>query len=58
MNRARDEHRTRPARRSGAPKRPYEPPRILHEETVEVMAAACGGTPGGKNDPTCLVGFS
>ena len=37
--------------------RPYEKPRILHRERLEAVAAECT-LPGGKNDPTCVVGFS
>lgn len=40
-----------------APRRPYHAPRILERQPIEAVAAVCS-VPGGKNDPTCLVGFS
>lgn len=39
------------------PRRPYQAPRILERQAIEAVAAVCT-VPGGKNDPTCLVGFS
>jgi hypothetical protein len=42
---------SRPARR------PYLGPRILERQPIEAVAAVCS-VPGGKNDPTCLIGFS
>lgn len=42
---------------SVAPRRPYQAPRILERQAIEAVAAVCT-VPGGKNDPTCLVGFS
>lgn len=39
-------------------KQPYEAPRIIYEDAVETMAASCNTNPGGKDDPTCLVGFT
>lgn len=42
----------------GAPaRRPYRAPQILERQPIEAVAAVCS-VPGGKNDPTCLVGFS
>ncbi len=41
----------------GPRRRPYEAPRILERQAIEAVAAVCT-VPGGKNDPTCLVGFS
>ncbi len=38
-------------------RRPYLAPRILERQPIEAVAAVCT-VPGGKNDPTCLVGFS
>jgi hypothetical protein len=38
-------------------RRPYQRPRILERQPIEAVAAVCT-VPGGKNDPTCLVGFS
>lgn len=38
-------------------RRAYAPPRILHRQSLEAMAADCG-FPGGKGDPTCSIGFS
>lgn len=40
-----------------SPRRPYLSPRILERQPIEAVAAVCT-VPGGKNDPTCLVGFS
>ena len=40
-----------------APRRPYASPRVLYTETLEAVAADCS-VPGGKGDPTCLIGFS
>lgn len=42
---------------AGTPRRPYQAPRILERQAIEAVAAVCT-VPGGKNDPTCLVGFS
>jgi hypothetical protein len=41
--------------RSESPKRrPYERPRIVSEEKLEVVAAVCDPASGGKGDPiTC-----
>jgi len=38
-------------------RRPYLGPRILERQPIEAVAAVCS-VPGGKNDPTCLIGFS
>lgn len=38
-------------------RRRYVPPRIVLRETIEAMAADCN-IPGGKNDATCILGFS
>ena len=38
-------------------RRPYQAPRILERQPIEAVAAVCS-VPGGKNDPTCLIGFS
>lgn len=38
-------------------RRPYRAPRILERQPIEAVAAVCS-VPGGKNDPTCLIGFS
>ena len=40
-----------------AQRRPYRAPQILERQPIEAVAAVCS-VPGGKNDPTCLVGFS
>ena len=40
-----------------AAKRPYAQPRIVWREAIEAMAADCT-IPGGKNDATCILGFS
>src|SRR5690606_9175553 len=40
-----------------ARRRPYQAPRILERQPIEAVAAVCS-VPGGKNDPTCLIGFS
>jgi hypothetical protein len=50
-----DEHGS--SRVPGARRRPYQRPRILERQPIEAVAAVCS-VPGGKNDPTCLVGFS
>ena len=34
-----------------SPRRPYEPPRILSREPLEVMAAVCAPTPPAKGNP-------
>lgn len=46
-----------PPAHDAAPRRPYQRPRILERQPIEAVAAVCS-VPGGKNDPTCLVGFS
>jgi hypothetical protein len=46
-----------PHAQDAAPRRPYQRPRILERQPIEAVAAVCT-VPGGKNDPTCLVGFS
>jgi hypothetical protein len=38
-------------------RRPYHAPRIIERQALESVAADCS-LPGGKNDPTCIVGFS
>lgn len=38
-------------------RRPYSKPKILLLEPLEAVAADCS-VPGGKGDPTCIVGFS
>lgn len=38
-------------------RRPYSKPRVLLLEPLEAVAADCS-VPGGKGDPTCIVGFS
>lgn len=40
-----------------AHRRPYAPPRIVERQSIETVAADCS-LPGGKNDPTCIIGFS
>lgn len=42
---------------SSPARRPYHAPRILERQPIEAVAAVCS-VPGGKNDPTCLIGFS
>ena len=42
---------------SGPTARHWQKPRIVLRETLEAVAADCS-LPGGKSDPTCLVGFS
>lgn len=32
-------------------RRPYQPPRILHREPLEVMAAICAPSPPAKTNP-------
>lgn len=46
-----------PTEGAPAPRRPYRAPKILERQPIEAVAAVCS-VPGGKNDPTCLVGFS
>lgn len=36
--------------RPGAVRRPYEPPRILHREPLEAMAAVCSPAPPAKQN--------
>lgn len=53
---------TRPAVIARSPearegRRPYTPPRIVERQSIESIAADCS-LPGGKNDPTCIIGFS
>ncbi len=38
-------------------RRPYSKPKVLLLEPLEAVAADCS-VPGGKGDPTCIVGFS
>ncbi|MEM8932408.1 MAG: hypothetical protein AAGE94_14600 [Acidobacteriota bacterium] len=38
-------------------RRPYAAPQIVWREGIEAMAADCT-IPGGKNDATCILGFS
>jgi len=38
-------------------RRTYRKPQVLYSETLEAVAADCS-IPGGKGDPTCIVGFS
>jgi hypothetical protein len=48
-----------PAPAPSAPRarRPYEPPRILHREPLEVMAAVCAPSPPAKSNPGfCIQG--
>lgn len=43
--------RREPGRPSGVgAKRAYEPPRILHREALEAMAAVCAPTPPAKSN--------
>lgn len=44
--------------KASADRKPYQRPRIIHRESLEAMAADCTLFPGGKSDPTCVVGFS
>jgi hypothetical protein len=45
-------------RQIGAPtRRSYTKPRIIERQQIEAIAATCS-VPGGKGDPTCIVGFS
>lgn len=46
------------ARDGGAPRKPYEAPRVLSVETLEAVATICDGTGGyGKSVPTCQPGM-
>ena len=45
------------ARDGGAPRKPYEAPRIVSVERLEAVATICDGTGGyGKGPPTCQPG--
>ncbi len=41
-----------------APKKSYEPPRVVSHDPLEVIAALCTPSPPGKGDGTCGVGMS
>lgn len=47
----------RPASGDPMGRRPYAAPQIVWREGIEAMAADCT-IPGGKNDATCILGFS
>jgi hypothetical protein len=40
-----------PSRSPSAPRRPYEPPRILSREPLEAVAAVCSPAPPAKGNP-------
>ena len=50
-------HGTTLADEAHASRRPYQAPCIVWREAIEAMAADCT-IPGGKNDATCILGFS
>lgn len=38
-------------------RRRWRKPQIVYRETLEAVAADCS-VPGGKQDPSCMIGFS
>ena len=42
-------------RKGGEPKKPYEPPRLVSQQLMEAVAAACTPTPPGKGIDECPV---